>query len=364
MTYTFDDTVLDPDSHFKYYILGLFAADGTVGKNRSSYYIDLTLHQGDRVLLEDLRKFFHSTKPLSVSGNQLCFTLYSKKLYDLLVKFGITPRKSLNINIQEEIPSEFVSDFLRGVFDGDGCVTGRSASKADITLCQTASLSFSNQITQMYKDLGYNISTYESKSSSGNPLYLIKRGGVPGLIILSSLYRRGGFYLPRKYEKFLELSRPTLDEVMMETAFLFSQRSPCCRMKVGCVMTDENKNNVIAVGYNGGVSGLKNHCDSVFPGECGCIHAEVGALIKGKGPILYCTHMPCYQCAKLIANAGIQQVYYSETYRTSSATALFSAKNIRTKRIKRSKYLWKFERTNSEKVGDVKRTKIERSEAR
>lgn len=355
-TYPFDDSALDLDSHFKFYILGLFAADGTVGINRNSKYVDISLHKGDKVLLEDIRKVFKTNKPLNCSKDQLRFTLYSDKLFDLMVGWGIGPRKSLSLELTKLIPKKFIPDFLRGVFDGDGCITGTSVSKSSVTFCTTASKKFADQILNFYQSLGEDVFIYESKSSLKNTLYRVQRGGLPGIQTLSKLYTPGGLYLPRKYEKFLDLSRPTLDEVMMETAFLFSQRSTCCRMKVGCVLTDRDKNNVISVGYNGGVAGLKNHCDSVFPGECGCIHAEPGALIKGRGPVLYCTHMPCYQCAKLIANAGVKEVYYSETYRTSSATALFSDKKIKVKRISRDKYLWKF----NKEVGDVKRINITR----
>lgn len=338
-TYYFDENALDEDSHHKFYLLGLLATDGTIGLNRSSKYIDIGLHKKDRALLEDVAKVFKTNKPLHVYKDQLRFTLYSARLFDLLVGWGIGPRKSLSLEIIKEIPTKFLPDFLRGVFDGDGSITGATVGKSGVTLCTTASERFSNQVKSFYEILGYEVYLYQT----GSQLWAVQRGGVPGLKILSRLYRAGGLYLPRKYEKFLSLSRLTLDEVMMETAFLFSKRSTCVRMKVGCVLTDDNRNNVISVGYNGGVAGLQNHCDSVFPGACGCIHAEVGALIKGKGPVLYCTHLPCLQCAKLIANAGVQSVYYSEIYRSAASTALFSEKKIKIKRVKREDYVWKLE---------------------
>lgn len=339
-TYYFDDTVLDKDSSTKFYLLGLFATDGCIGLNRKSKYIDISLHKKDRILLEDIKKFFKTTKPLNPSVDQLRFTLYSEKLFDLFCEWGIGPNKSLTLEIKKEIPLEFLHDFLRGVFDGDGCISGEKINKTDVDFCFSGSELFANQIKSFYNKLGYDVNLYRYHYSI-NPLWVVKKSGKNGLRILSNLYRPGDLYLPRKYEKFLSLSRMTLDETMMETAYLFSKRSTCGRAKVGCVLTDENKNNIISVGYNGGISGLKNHCESSMPGQCGCIHAEPGALIKGKGPILYCTHMPCYQCAKLITNAGIKKVYYSEQYRNRAATALFSQKKIPLVQIKRENYLWK-----------------------
>lgn len=336
-TYLFDENALDEDSHYKFYLLGLFATDGTVGRNRNSKYIDISLHKNDKALLEDIQRVFRTNKPLHVAKDQLRFTLYSDKLYDLMVGWGVGERKSLTLEITKEIPMEFLSDFLRGVFDGDGSITGKSIGKADITFCTTGSEKFANQIKSFYSNLGHTVNLYKI----GHRLWSVKKGGVGGLEILANLYRPGGLHLPRKYEKFLALSRLTLDEVMMETAFLFSKRSTCSRLKVGCVLTDENKNNVIAVGYNGGVAGLENHCESSLPGMCGCIHAEPGALIKGSGPLLYCTHLPCAQCAKLIINSGVKQIYYSEKYRNDSSLTLFRRADVKASVLRRDTYLWK-----------------------
>lgn len=336
-TYYFDDTALDEDSHFKFYILGLFAADGTIGINRNSKYIDIGLHKKDKVLLEDIQRIFKTKKPLSRYKDQLRFTLYSEKLFDLMVEWGIGPRKSLTLEIAKDIPLEFLPDFLRGVFDGDGSITGKSVGKADITFCLTGSKKFANQVQSFYKSLGHDVHLYKT----GRSLWCIKRGGKTSLVILSKLYRLGGLYLPRKYEKFLSFTRLTLDETMMETAYLFSKRSTCGRLKVGCVLTDENKNNVISVGYNGGVTGLENRCESSLPGKCGCIHSEPGALVKGRGPLLYCTHLPCTQCSKLIINSGVKNVYYSEKYRNDYSLELFSRASIKVHRLKRDTYSWK-----------------------
>jgi dCMP deaminase len=337
--YHFDDTILDTDSPTKFYLLGLFAADGTVGKNRDSKYIDISLHKKDGVLLEDIRKVFKTNKPLYVDRNQLRFTLYSEKLFDLMSGWGIGPRKSLTLEIAKEIPLEFLPDFLRGVFDGDGSVTGKTVGKADLTFCMTGSEKFALQLGSFYKQLGHDVHLYKTRPS----LWVLKRGGIPGLQILSGLYKRGELCLPRKHEKFLFFTRPTLDETMMETAYLFSKRSTCIRLKVGCVLTDEHRNNIISIGYNGGVAGLENYCESSLPGLCGCIHAEPGALIKGRGPLLYCTHLPCTRCAKLIINSGVKQVFYSEKYRNDYSLELFSRAGVKARRLRRDNYAWKLQ---------------------
>jgi len=337
--YYFDENALDKDTSNKFYILGLFAADGyLIESNKNNKYIGISLHKKDKTLLEDICKVFKYTKPLSKNKNQLVITLRSKKLFDLFIEWGIVPRKSLTLEIIKNIPLEFINDFLRGVFDGDGCITG-TATTSDITFCTTGSEKFANQLKELYSQLGHDVHLYKRKKYPYNPMWDIKRFGVSGIKILSSLYTQGSLYLPRKYEKLLSFTRLTLDEIMMEVAYLFSKRSTCGRLKVGCILTDISKNNIISFGYNGGVSGMENYCESSFPGDCGCIHAEQGALIKDKGPLLYCTHFPCANCAKLIINAGVTHVMYSEKYRDDHS--FFTRAHVKIKKIQRDKYIWK-----------------------
>jgi dCMP deaminase len=113
--------------------------------------------------------------------------------------------------------------------------------------------------------------------------------------------------------------RPSLFDIMMGMAELVSKRSTCVRLQVGCVITNENLTSIEAFGYNGGARGLSNECESLEPGKCGHIHAEVNALVKcnygTKHKKMFITHSPCSQCAKLIVNAGIEEVYCNYLYR-------------------------------------------------
>jgi deoxycytidylate deaminase len=81
-----------------------------------------------------------------------------------------------------------------------------------------------------------------------------------------------------------------------------------------------------------------NCCESYLPGQCGCIHAEENALIKGAGDILYCTSMPCKRCSKLIVNSGIKEVFNDSEYRYSYAIGLFRRSGIPCKSISVDKY--------------------------
>lgn len=116
------------------------------------------------------------------------------------------------------------------------------------------------------------------------------------------------------------LSRPAL---FMAIAHLFGQRSSCPRAEVGAVAVKDGR--IIATGYVGAPSG-QAHCNEIGckmeAGHCvRTIHAEANLVAWAArvgtplvGAILYCTHSPCLKCAQLIANAGISELHYHQTY--------------------------------------------------
>jgi len=110
----------------------------------------------------------------------------------------------------------------------------------------------------------------------------------------------------------------------MNIAKEVATRSTCDRKYVGAVIVREKT--ILSTGYNGSIKGLP-HCD-----EAGhemvddhCIrttHAEANAIVQAaKNGVeinksdIYVTASPCYNCFKLIANAGIKTIYYGEFYR-------------------------------------------------
>jgi len=129
----------------------------------------------------------------------------------------------------------------------------------------------------------------------------------------------------------MKMERPSNDEYFMEMAQLVSTRSTCMRRKVGAVIVKEKR--VLSTGYNGSPKGTK-HCE-----ELGCIrvklnvpsgtrhelcrgvHAEQNAVtqaayfgISVDGATIYTTTYPCSMCAKILINAGIKEIVYSEGY--------------------------------------------------
>lgn len=123
------------------------------------------------------------------------------------------------------------------------------------------------------------------------------------------------------YDK--ERFRPSFEEIYLNLAFTIAKRSTCHRLQVGTVITTTDYRQVLAVGYNGNASGLKNACDRDEVGNCGCLHSEENAVIncncsRSVEKIAFVTHHPCETCAKRLINLGnVQQIYYGKEYRST-----------------------------------------------
>jgi dCMP deaminase len=110
-------------------------------------------------------------------------------------------------------------------------------------------------------------------------------------------------------------------------------------LQVGCVITSPDFRKVIAVGYNGGASGLENECASLTEGLCGHLHAECNAIINCDVPretkkLIFTTHLPCMQCAKMLVNlGGVQVVYWANDYRIRDSLDLLRRASIHTTQL-------------------------------
>tara|TARA_Y100000389_G_scaffold203611_1_gene252678 strand:+ start:4500 stop:4907 length:408 start_codon:yes stop_codon:yes gene_type:complete len=118
--------------------------------------------------------------------------------------------------------------------------------------------------------------------------------------------------------------KPEIKEAYMKTAELFSQVSNCEKLKVGAIVVKNGS--ILAHGWNGTPSGFYTNCCELEDGSTNpfVLHAEQNALVKMAkssesidGSELFCTHSPCPDCSKMIAQAGVRKVYYRYEYRIS-----------------------------------------------
>ena len=117
--------------------------------------------------------------------------------------------------------------------------------------------------------------------------------------------------------------RPEWNSYFKEIVQVTSKRSPCNRLKVGCLLVNDNR--IVSQGYNGFLPGC-DHKSIVRNGhEQATIHAEQNALcdcarrgVSTEECIVYITHYPCIVCARLLFAAGVREIRYIENYKNDS----------------------------------------------
>jgi len=130
-----------------------------------------------------------------------------------------------------------------------------------------------------------------------------------------------------------------LDQRYLKMADIWAQNSYCKRRKVGALLVKDKM--IISDGYNGTPSGFENECeDEENKTKTYVLHAEANAITKvaksgnsSLGATLYVTSSPCIECSKLIIQAGIKRVVFTENYRLEDGINLLKRANIDVEQI-------------------------------
>ena len=140
----------------------------------------------------------------------------------------------------------------------------------------------------------------------------------------------------------------------MKTARVFAELSSSRRKQVGAVVVKNDR--IISIGYNGMPSGWDNNCESeetefnlvtktrtcngILTTRPEVLHAESNAIAKlakstesGDGASMFITCAPCMNCAKMIFQSGIKEVFYGEDYRDDAGISFLNKCGITVKQI-------------------------------
>ncbi len=128
--------------------------------------------------------------------------------------------------------------------------------------------------------------------------------------------------------------KPKFQNMYMEIAETVSKMSYAKRLQVGAIVVKDNR--IISIGYNGSPAGWDNNCeDENNKTKPEVIHAEANAIMKlarsnesGMDSVMFLTHAPCIDCAKLIYGSGITQVFYKNEYRDQSGVEFLKKCNL------------------------------------
>ena len=144
-------------------------------------------------------------------------------------------------------------------------------------------------------------------------------------------------------------------DAYMDVAERFAELSSARRLHVGAIVVKDDR--IISIGYNGMPAGWDNNCED----EIGhvldvdenvveirlktkpeVLHAESNAIAKlakstesGDGAVLFVTHSPCLDCAKLIFQSGIRSVFYRNSYRNTDGTTFLERSGVEVTQVKK-----------------------------
>jgi len=168
-------------------------------------------------------------------------------------------------------------------------------------------------------------------------------------------------------------------DAYMDVAERFAELSSARRLHVGAIVVKDDR--IISIGYNGMPAGWDNNCENVEWCSAGgwlsaeeivegwpyegtyldadgntmqgryrlktkpeVLHAETNAIAKlakstesGDGAVLFVTHSPCLDCAKLIFQSGIRGVFYRDNYRSTDGIEFLERSGIEVKQVGETK---------------------------
>ena len=133
--------------------------------------------------------------------------------------------------------------------------------------------------------------------------------------------------------------RPNWNTYFKEIVEVTAKRSPCERMKVGCLFVKDNR--IISQGYNGFLPDCPHVSIVRDNHEQATVHAEQNSICdcakRGVSTIdctAYITHYPCIICTRLLLAAGISKIYYINDYKNDELVEHFiKQKNVTIDKI-------------------------------
>jgi len=209
------------------YVLGYLYADGDIEDVRKSSRTQYTtIASVDKENLGSIkramgsehdlnyrapRKIAHWNGKIYESSGIYCLRIGSKKLFSDLVKLGLTPRKSLTIKFPTNVPDECLSHFIRGYFDGDGCVFLQKAKgitkpmiiKKLSAIFTSGSFAFLQGLAKTIKN---RLSIDHDRIYNSSRAFQLRYSTGDSVKIFGFMYKNcpKGLYLKRKFDIFKE----------------------------------------------------------------------------------------------------------------------------------------------------------------
>ncbi len=214
--YDIDELFFDTiDTQESAYFLGILYADGCNSTENYSvrlivsekdcdilYKLKNLIFKCDRPLLKRKGKLFNNNGKTYLRKDSYCLTISNKHISSKLESHGLIKAKSLKLTFPTCVPNHLLHHFIRGYFDGDGCL---SFTSNQISISILGTDSFIKELQSICKNAEIKSSICHAKKGS-----VIKQisihGNVAGKRFLDFIYRDSVIHLDRKYNKFIDVS--------------------------------------------------------------------------------------------------------------------------------------------------------------
>ncbi|MDK0928420.1 LAGLIDADG family homing endonuclease [Clostridium perfringens] len=199
------------DTEQKAYWLGFIYADGSITECDTYMRLEIGI-----INKEHLVKFAEcvglpadvvkerKTCAKGVEYTSYRISVHSTKMCRDLCKLGATPRKSLTLKFPENLRSDLIRHFIRGYFDGDGCVSHRElpSGNLQVRVNFVGTLDFLQSIQSFYWE-NHRIKPTKITKKNGQKAYSFEKTGSGAIQMLDSMYNNCSIALERKIKKHL-----------------------------------------------------------------------------------------------------------------------------------------------------------------
>lgn len=216
----FNEHIFDEiDTEEKAYWLGFIFADGYISSSTSGkhcYVFELSLKGDDYRHLEKFNSFAGHIHNNVKIGDVMCngvkctrcrWNVRSQHLWETLNSYGCVPRKSLILKFPDKSifkSEDLIRHFLRGYFDGDGCISWKNKDHSHICISVLSTEHFLHSFMD-------NLPTHKRymlhHKPNTNGTYTFSQNGPVSFRTIKFLYHDSTVYLDRKYQRFLDACR-------------------------------------------------------------------------------------------------------------------------------------------------------------
>ncbi len=189
-------------SEDKAYWLGIICADGCI-TGRCSLKLGVAVKDID--MLQKFNLCLDSEYPISIEENAhrnkqnfARVTISNFKLCSDLIDKGVTPRKTMTLRFPDKIPPHLVHHFIRGYFDGDGCITTNGSGHGSWSLTGTEQFLISTQ-NILIENCGLSRTKFTQRRKNNNVIKTMLYFGNGNITKLYNyLYNNSTIWMDRK----------------------------------------------------------------------------------------------------------------------------------------------------------------------